>query len=154
MLRLDVLIEDQRQDELLNEVDELERLFSQYMDSHSKCQMLIAPSYDEFDDYSTESIDRKVSGIKKRIIEVLDDVPAPVTEHNTATLPVNAAMPNSTERVSDIPVERANSTAEVSVKSRSTKSNSIKSSKSSAKSSGKSSKSSKSVSSQKAREKA
>ena len=74
LVKLDVLVEDQRQAELLDELDALEKLFVEFMKCHSKCQMLIAPNYDEFEVYSTDSIDRKVTVTKRKAIEVLDGI--------------------------------------------------------------------------------
>ena len=53
LVKLDVLVEDQRQAELLDELNALEKLFAEFMKCHSKCQMLIAPNYDEKGDWST-----------------------------------------------------------------------------------------------------
>ena len=76
LLLMEVLIEDNKQAELQEGTILLERLFSEYMECHSKCQMLIIPSYDELDNYSTESIDRKVSKIKRKVMEVCEDSPS------------------------------------------------------------------------------
>lgn len=73
-MKLDVLAEDQRQEELLDELDALKKFFAEFMESHLKCQMLIAPNCDEFDAYSTDSIDKKVTIIKRKVIEALDDM--------------------------------------------------------------------------------
>ena len=69
---MELLVEDKRQVELQEEVDSLEKLFSEYMKCHSKCQMLIVSRYDEFDNYSTESIDKRVSVITRKVMEVFE----------------------------------------------------------------------------------
>ena len=74
LVKLDVLVEDQKQAGLLDELDALEKLFTEFMKCHSKCQMLIAPNYDEFEVYSKDSIDRKVTVTKRKAIEALDDI--------------------------------------------------------------------------------
>ena len=150
LLKLDVLLEDQRRDELLNEVDTLESLFAEYLKSHSKCHMLIvnAENPDEFDRYSTDSIDRKVSTIKKRVIEVMDQeiVEERGERSKTAYRPEEIA-----EQLRELPFDKASSI----VSSRSSSKRSSNKSGKSSKHSGKSSnKSNKSVSSEKAREKA
>ena len=108
LLKLDVLLEDQRRDELLNEVDTLESLFAEYLKSHSKCHMLIvnAENPDEFDRYSTDSIDRKVSTIKKRVIEVMDQEIVEERGERTKT----AYRPEEiAEQLRELPFDKASS---------------------------------------------
>eukprot|EP00111_Clytia_hemisphaerica_P013417 TCONS_00039393-protein len=151
LLKLDILLEDQRRDELLNEVDALESLFAEFMQYHSKCHILVAEAdnSDEFDRYSTESIDRKVSVIKKRFIEAMEQeitVEEQVKRAKTASRPEEIA-----EQFAELPYDKASSP--VSSRSSSKKS-SNKSGKSSSYSGKSSNKSNKSVSSEKAKERA
>ena len=50
-----------------------EVIFRVWHSIYSKCQMLIVSRYDEFDNYSTESIDKRVSVIKRKVMEVFED---------------------------------------------------------------------------------
>ena len=75
ILKLEVYLEDQRREELLDGFDNLENLFSQYTQIHDKCQKLVAEvkNPDEYEKYSIESIDRKVTIIKRKVVVKMDE---------------------------------------------------------------------------------
>lgn len=73
LIRMELSIEDNRFEGLINEFDVVDKLFSEYMKCHAKCQILIQSGVDDVDNYSTASIDRKVTFIKRKMAEVLDE---------------------------------------------------------------------------------
>ena len=70
--KMEFLLIDDQEEELSSEFSILNQLFEEYLSCHAKCQILIMSDEErQEDDHSTDSLDRKVFSIKRRIFDVL-----------------------------------------------------------------------------------
>ena len=69
---MELLLIDDQEEELSSEFSILNQLFEEYLSFHAKCQILIMSDEErQEDDHRTDSLDRNVFSIKRRIFDVL-----------------------------------------------------------------------------------
>ena len=72
--KMELLIEDGKIEELSIEFSNINHLFDQFLKCHARCQLLIQSDQERHeDDYSTDSLDRKVFSVKQRAYELLNN---------------------------------------------------------------------------------
>ena len=69
---LEFLIEDNKVEDLRSEFEVTDQLFREYLKVHSKCQILLQP-VDDRDDFSTASIDKRLTSMRRKVAEVLEE---------------------------------------------------------------------------------